>query len=142
MFVDARTRFPELHCYEYSDEEVQTIKFKLERDPRLTRFGRWLRKTSLDELPNFWNVLTGDMTLVGPRPEIPEMGKYYVENERRKFNVPSGITGAAQTSGRGLLSFRDTVQLDVDYVDRRSLRLDCYLCFRTLWVVLKRSGAF
>lgn len=142
MHVDARERFPELYRYRYSPEEIRTMRFKIEDDPRLTRLGRWLRKTSLDELPNFWNVLKGDMTLVGPRPEIPEMGKYYVGPDRRKFTVPAGITGAAQTSGRGLLKFTDTVRMDVDYVDRRSLRLDLYLCLRTIWIVIKRSGAF
>ena len=142
MVVDARKRFPELYRYEYSPEEIRVFKFKLENDPRLTRVGRWLRKTTLDELPNFWNVLRGDMTLVGPRPEIPEMGRYYDGAQRRKFSVPSGVTGAAQTSGRGLLTFQQTAAYDLGYVDHRSIWLDLKLLVRTVLVTVKRTGAF
>jgi lipopolysaccharide/colanic/teichoic acid biosynthesis glycosyltransferase len=142
MHADARARFPDLYRYEYSAEEIKTMKFKQEEDPRLTRFGRWLRRTSLDELPNFWNVLRGDMTLVGPRPEIPEMSQYYTLAQRTKFAVRPGITGPAQVSGRGLLQFQATIEYDVEYVRTRSLRGDMLLIWRTVLAVLFQKGAF
>jgi lipopolysaccharide/colanic/teichoic acid biosynthesis glycosyltransferase len=142
MYADAKERFPELYRYAYDDQAIQTLVFKLKNDPRLTPQGRWLRKTSLDELPNFWNVLTGDMALVGPRPEIPEMLPYYRGEMRRKFLVRPGITGLAQISGRGNLSFKDTVELDVQYVRERSLRRDIGILLGSVRCVLKAVGAF
>lgn len=141
MYVDARERFPELYAYEYSDEEIQTIKFKVSDDPRVTRVGRWLRKTSLDELPNFWNVLTGDMTLCGPRPEIPEMSPYYTEDQLKKFKVQAGLTGPAQVGGRGDLTFQETVNMDAQYVENRSLWGDLKILWQTVIAVIKRRGA-
>src|SRR5258708_239240 len=90
LFADARERFPELYAYRYTEEEIVNLKFKIYPDPRVTPQGRWLRQTSLDELPNFWNVLTGQMALVGPRPEIPEMLPYYRGWMLDKFNVRPG----------------------------------------------------
>lgn len=142
MYVDARERFPDLYRYEYTAQQIQTISFKTHEDPRTTPFGRWLRKTSLDELPNFWNVLTGDMTLVGPRPEIPEMSPYYSEEQLKKFQLKPGITGPAQINGRGLLSFQDTVKLDVEYVDGRSLMGDLVIVLRTIDAAIRGHGAF
>ncbi|HEY8154249.1 MAG TPA: sugar transferase [Myxococcota bacterium] len=142
MHVDARERFPELYCYSYSDAEIEKVRFKLPDDPRVTRFGARLRRTSLDELPNFWNVLVGDMTLVGPRPEIPEMSRYYGPRERFKFSVKAGVTGPAQVSGRGWLTFRETQACDIAYVRERSLAYDLWLLRETFRSVLKRRGAF
>lgn len=141
MYVDAKERFPELYAYQYSDEEIQTIKFKVSDDPRVTRVGRWLRKTSLDELPNFWNVLIGDMTLCGPRPEIPEMSPYYSQDQLRKFQVQAGLTGPAQVGGRGDLSFQETVDMDAEYVTSRSLRGDLKILWQTVVAVVKQRGA-
>lgn len=142
LYVDARERFPHLYAYRYSPEEIQTFCFKLKDDPRVTRVGRWLRKSTLDELPNFLNVVIGDMALVGPRPEIPEMLPYYRLEEQLKFSVRPGITGLAQTSGRGDLSFRETVLRDLEYVKRRSLRVDLSIIGRTLIQIVARKGAF
>lgn len=142
MFVDARSRFPELYAYRYSEEEVRTLYFKTQDDPRLTRVGRWLRKTSLDELPNFINVLLGQMTLVGPRPEIPEMLPYYTAEQRLKFTLKPGITGPAQINGRGLLSFQDTVGMDCRYVAERSLAGDLNILCRTVRAIVHDPGAF
>lgn len=142
LYADAKERFPELYAYRYTPEELQELRFKVEDDPRVTRQGRWLRRTSLDELPNFWNVLTGDMALVGPRPEIPEMLHYYRGRSLQKFSVRPGVTGLAQTSGRGRLSFLDTVRLDVDYVRTQSFTYDLKLIARTIKMVLIRDGAF
>jgi lipopolysaccharide/colanic/teichoic acid biosynthesis glycosyltransferase len=141
-YVDARERWPELYTYRYTADEVEALHFKLKNDPRVTRIGRSLRKSSLDELPNLWNVLTGDVALVGPRPEIPEMLPYYDSRELAKFSVRPGITGLAQVGGRGELSFRDTVAFDVEYVQRRTAWLDLEIITRTVLCVLLRTGAF
>lgn len=143
LYVDARERFPELYAYKYTDEEIKTLIFKLRDDPRVTRIGRWLRSSTLDELPNFWNVLTGEMALVGPRPEIPEMMRYYCTQElMSKFSVRPGITGLSQVSGRGELSFLETAMYDIDYVKNRSLALDIEILLKTLYSVFLRKGAF
>lgn len=139
---DARQRFPGLYAYQYSSEQLRDLKFKVENDPRVTRFGRWLRRTSLDELPNFWNVLTGEMALVGPRPEIPEMLPYYRGEMLRKFSVRPGVTGPAQISGRGRLGFFETVAFDLDYVRQQSLGYDLKLLLKTIRKVLMQDGAF
>lgn len=141
MRFDARERFPELYAYDYSDEQVRTMKFKLPDDPRLTPVGRWLRRTSLDELPNLFNVIRGDMTLVGPRPEIPEMLPYYTPGQLAKFSVKPGLTGLAQTRGRNILTFQETIAADLEYVASRSLWLDIRILFRTVWTVAVQFGA-
>ena len=163
MFSDARARFPELYTYSYSEEELSTLPIKilvgrkndfrkfdgegeidsqLVDDPRVTRFGHWLRKTSLDEFPNFINVLKGDMHLVGPRPDIAENIRYYPEEHMRKLHVKPGITGLAQINGRGKLSFLQTNEYDVEYVKTRSLMGDLRIIFKTLTICVKRDGAF
>jgi lipopolysaccharide/colanic/teichoic acid biosynthesis glycosyltransferase len=140
MYADARQRFPELYAYKYDD--VDKIAFKVRDDPRRTPLGRLLRRTTIDELPNFWNVLTGDMALVGPRPEILEMLPYYKGDDLLKFKVKPGVTGLAQTYSRGNLMFRETVDLDVKYVRERSLVLDVSILLRTLLMVVASRGAF
>lgn len=142
MYVDAREKFPDLYRYEYSPEEIKTFYFKVPDDPRLTRFGRHLRKTTLDELPNLINVLKGDMSLVGPRPEIPEMLKYYRSEQRKKFQVKPGVTGLSQVRGRGLLGFQETQKLDVKYIEKKTLWLDFKIIVKTLKVTFLRIGAF
>ncbi len=142
LYTDAKQRWPELYAYHYTADEIAELRFKIKDDPRVTRVGRWLRKSTLDELPNLWHVLVGDMALVGPRPEIPEMLPYYDARGLRKFTVRPGVTGLAQVSGRGNLSFRDTVACDVEYVDRQSLGLDVRILFATLYRTALRDGAF
>ena len=142
LYVDARQRWPELYAYRYTADQVAALHFKLKDDPRVTRVGKWLRKSTLDELPNLWNVLIGEVAFVGPRPEIPEMLPYYSRGELAKFSVRPGVTGLAQVRGRGDLSFRDTVAFDVEYVRTRSLRLDFDILIRTLTCIVLRKGAF
>lgn len=142
MYADAKERFPELYDYNYSEEEIDRIAFKVPDDPRITRFGEWLRKSTLDELPNFWNVLTGDMRLVGPRPEIPEMLVNYRAGQMQKFTVKPGITGLPQINGRGRLSFRKTVAFDLEYVEKKSVVLDIKIIVMTIWRVITKYGAF
>lgn len=107
---------------------------------RLTPFGRWLRSSSLDELPELWNVLKGEMSLVGPRPLLVDFLPLFSEEEARRHSVRPGITGLAQINGRNAMSWEKRLQYDLEYVDRLSLRLDLKILWRTAAAVLRRSG--
>jgi len=109
-------------------------------EARLTPFGRWLRTTSLDELPELVNVLRGEMSLVGPRPLLMEYLERYTPEQARRHEVKPGITGWAQIHGRNNLSWDERFKLDVWYVDNWSLWLDVKILWRTLWMVLRREG--
>lgn len=108
---------------------------------RLTRVGRFLRATSLDELPNFWNVLRGDMSIVGPRPEIPELVEQYPPEYHRRHEVKPGITGLAQINGRADLTYEETMKYDIEYIEKRSLALDLSIIAKTFTAVVSRKGA-
>jgi lipopolysaccharide/colanic/teichoic acid biosynthesis glycosyltransferase len=129
----------------YETPKLEPVHFKTfvftTPTSRLTRAGRFLRSTSLDELPNFWNVLKGDMSLVGPRPEIPELVEQYPEEYHRRHDVKPGITGLAQVNGRADLSYDETMQYDIEYVNSKSFVGDLKILWRTLTVVLSRQGA-
>ena len=103
---------------------------------RLTNAGRFVRKTSLDELPQLWNVLKGDMSLIGPRPLLPRYLPYYTEREMRRHDVLPGITGLAQVNGRNANTWEDTFDLDVEYVENLSFKLDCKILWSTIKNVL------
>ena len=107
---------------------------------RLTRFGRFLRSSSLDELPELLNVVRGDMSLVGPRPLIPAYLERYTPEQARRHEVRPGITGLAQVSGRNAISWEERLALDVEYVDGWSLRLDLWILWRTVAITLRREG--
>jgi len=107
---------------------------------RLTPFGRWLRSTSLDELPELWNVLLGQMSLVGPRPLLSEYLALYTPEQARRHDVRPGITGWSQINGRNDMSWEQKLDLDVWYVDNRSLWLDLRILLRTIWVTITRRG--
>ena len=109
-------------------------------DPRVTRTGRWLRRTSLDELPNLVNVLRGEMALVGPRPTIPAQVVDYTPHQRRRLEVLPGITGWAQVQGRAGIPWEERIELDVEYVDRRSFLLDLRILGRTFWLTITGEG--
>jgi len=121
------------------DENGQDIH-ELVHDPRVTRFGSLLRKTSLDELPQLINVLKGDMAFIGPRPDIPFMVEMYDEQARNKFRVKPGITGLWQVASRRSLSFKDMVRLDLEYIERQSLFLDAKIVLFTIREILTRDG--
>jgi lipopolysaccharide/colanic/teichoic acid biosynthesis glycosyltransferase len=121
-------------------EHFRTFVFRTP-ESRLTRVGRFLRATSLDELPNFINVLKGDMRLVGPRPEIPELVEQYPQDYHARHRVKPGITGLAQVSGRADLTYEETIQYDLDYVNNHSLTRDLWIIAKTVPVVLSRRGA-
>jgi sugar transferase EpsL len=112
----------------------------LSDEMRLTRFGKFLRSTSLDELPELWNVLKGDMSLVGPRPLLMEYLPLYSAEQARRHEVKPGITGWAQVNGRNALSWDEKFVLDVWYVDNQSIKLDLTIILKTIYFVFKRSG--
>jgi exopolysaccharide production protein ExoY len=125
-----------------SEARSQWEKYqKLDRDPRITWFGRFIRRTSLDELPQFWNVLTGDMSLVGPRPCMPNQRGLYGAHWRAYCAVRPGLTGLWQVSGRNRLTYEQRVQLDAKYVKNWSLLLDVHILLRTVGVVLTGHGS-
>jgi lipopolysaccharide/colanic/teichoic acid biosynthesis glycosyltransferase len=120
---------------------AQGPRFKLNGDPRVTRVGRFLRRTSLDELPQLWNVVRGDMSLVGPRPPIPYEVEHYPPHWFRRFDVKPGVTGLWQVSGRSELTLHEMIELDNEYVARRSLWLNIRILVRTVPAVLSLRGA-
>jgi lipopolysaccharide/colanic/teichoic acid biosynthesis glycosyltransferase len=122
--------------------EHDGVLFKIRCDPRVTRVGRWLRRYSLDELPQLWNVLAGSMSLVGPRPPLPAEADVYPDDVQRRLLVKPGITGLWQVSGRSDLSWEETVRLDLHYVENWSVAMDVMLLWRTVATVLGGSGAY
>jgi exopolysaccharide biosynthesis polyprenyl glycosylphosphotransferase len=121
--------------------EMSGPVFKMQRDPRITPIGRFMRKTSVDELPQLWNVLTGDMSLVGPRPPIPSEVSQYDPWHRRRLSMKPGLTCLWQVSGRNAIGFNEWMQLDLQYIDHWSLWLDFKILLRTIPVVLSGFGA-
>jgi lipopolysaccharide/colanic/teichoic acid biosynthesis glycosyltransferase len=140
MYADAHERWPELEEHNYSVEELPDLLFHPRHDPRVTRVGRFIRRTSLDELPNLWNVFKGDMSLVGPRPEIPEMIPYYGDAAPIILSVKPGVTSLAKVTGRDELTFKQTLALDLEYIERRSLRLDLKIMLATAATVILQRG--
>lgn len=138
MYVDAEERKKEL----MAQNEVQGLMFKMENDPRITKVGAFIRKTSIDELPQFWNVLKGDMSLVGTRPPTVDEYEQYTGYQKRRISFRPGITGLWQISGRSdIKDFDEVVKLDLEYIDNWSLLLDLKIIFKTILVVFKGSGA-
>lgn len=122
--------------------EVDGAMFKMKRDPRVTRVGRWIRKVSVDEFPQFWNVLRGEMSLVGPRPPLPREVKNYTPYEMLRLSVTPGCTGLWQISGRNELSFHEMVELDLKYITKRNLRLDIKILWQTCVMLLLAKNGF
>jgi exopolysaccharide biosynthesis polyprenyl glycosylphosphotransferase len=138
MHVEAESRLTELRDL----NEMDGVLFKMRDDPRVTRVGRWLRRFSLDELPQLRNVVTGNMSLVGPRPPLPHEVAVYPDDARRRLAVKPGMTGLWQVSGRSDLTWEDAVRLDVRYVENWSLSLDLVILLRTLSAVTRGAGAY
>ena len=138
MVIDAESRLRDI----LSDNEMEGPVFKMTNDPRVTKIGKFLRMSSMDELPQFFNVLKGEMSLVGPRPPIPyEVEKYQLWHLKRIMEVKPGITGLWQTRGRGETTFNDMVRLDLAYINNWSLWLDFKILLKTFLVVLSTKGA-
>ncbi len=124
------------------NDHQQSITFKMKRDPRVTWIGRIIRKYSIDELPQLWSVLKGDMTLVGPRPSLPHEVAQYSLADRRRLDATPGLTCIWQVSGRGDIPFHRQVELDVQYINSQSLWLDLKLLLKTIPAVLLGKGAY
>lgn len=139
MCLNAEQKLRELLA---QNQHATGVTFKIKQDPRITKVGRWLRKFSLDELPQFYNVLRGDMSLVGPRPPVPaEVAKYSLA-DRRRLAVKPGITCLWQISGRAEIDFPGQVRLDVDYIVRQSLTEDVRILLKTPLAVISGTGAY
>lgn len=117
------------------------VAARITDDPRITRVGRWLRKSSLDELPQLWNVLRGDMSLVGPRPPLPYEVDHYQPWQKGRLAVQPGLTGYWQVLGRGQVTFDDMCRMDLTYIEKRSLWLDLWILLKTPTAVVSRRGA-
>ena len=138
MYVDAEERKKEL----MKNNEMDGLMFKMEDDPRITKVGKFIRKTSLDEFPQFWNVLVGDMSLVGTRPPTEDEFNKYNGHYKRRLMMTPGITGLWQVSGRSSITdFDEVVKLDLEYIDNWSLLGDIKILFKTVYSVIKRDGA-
>ena len=136
MHLDAEKRLDELLPL----NEVEGAMFKLKNDPRVTKLGGFMRKLSLDELPQLLNVLLGDMSLVGPRPPLPREVEMYTEYDKQRFLVKSGCTGLWQVSGRNNLSFAEMVELDLEYIRTISLKQDIKIFFQTFRVIIEADA--
>jgi lipopolysaccharide/colanic/teichoic acid biosynthesis glycosyltransferase len=138
MVIDAEERKAELHAL----NQGNGVLFKLRDDPRVTRIGRYLRRFSIDELPQLVNVLRGDMSLVGPRPPLPaEVAQYAIDDARRMLVKP-GLTGLWQVSGRSDLTWEESMRLDLRYADNWSIALDLLILWKTARAVLGSDGAY
>lgn len=138
MVKDAEARLPELVDLTALAEPV----YKLPNDPRVTRVGRLLRRSSLDETPQFYNVLKGDMSLVGPRPEAAQVVALYADQQRRRLAIKPGLTGPMQVNGRGNLSLTERLQLEIEYIEHYSLVRDLSIILRTLPAIWRGNGAY
>jgi lipopolysaccharide/colanic/teichoic acid biosynthesis glycosyltransferase len=141
MFIDAEQRFPHLYKYTATHGDASDFYYHAKTDPRITRVGRVLRRFSIDELPNFVNVIRGDMSVVGPRPEIPELAHMYGDWLGGMLSVRPGVTSPAKASGRDKLSLAEIMALDQYYVENQSLRLDLQVIARTVASALRGKNA-
>jgi exopolysaccharide biosynthesis polyprenyl glycosylphosphotransferase len=122
--------------------EVSGAMFKMKDDPRVTKIGKFIRKTSIDELPQLWNVLKGDMSLVGPRPPLPREVAQYTEYDKQRLLVTPGCTGLWQVSGRNDLGFKEMVELDLKYICERSILYDLKIIIKTIKIMIKPNSAY
>ena len=138
MVSDAEEKLKDLLKY----NEIEGAMFKLKEDPRVTKIGKFIRKTSIDELPQLWNVLKGEMSLVGPRPPLPREVKEYTNYDKQRLLVIPGCTGLWQVSGRNSLSFQEMVELDLLYIRKRNSYFDLKIIIKTVFLLFGSKNAF
>lgn len=138
MCIDAEEKLKELKKY----NEVEGAMFKMKHDPRVTKVGRFIRHYSIDELPQLFNVLAGDMSLVGPRPPLPRELKEYSEYDKQRLYVIPGCTGLWQVSGRNDVGFREMVELDLQYIQKSGFLYDLGIMFKTIKIMVFPNGAY
>ena len=138
MVIDAEERLAEL----LHKNEVSGAMFKMKDDPRVTKIGKFIRKTSIDELPQLINVLKGEMSLVGPRPPLVNEVKIYTNYQKQRLYVTPGCTGLWQATVRNSVGFEEMVELDLEYIKKRSLIYDIYLILKTVCLIFKRNDAY
>jgi len=138
MVSDAEEKLKDLLKY----NEIEGAMFKLKEDPRVTKIGKFIRKTSIDELPQLWNVLKGEMSLVGPRPPLPREVKLYSEYDKQRLLVVPGCTGLWQVSGRSNLDFKDMVELDLQYIKNHSILGDLKIILKTVRLIFGSHDAY
>jgi lipopolysaccharide/colanic/teichoic acid biosynthesis glycosyltransferase len=138
MCVDAEEKLKELKKY----NEVDGAMFKMKHDPRVTKVGHFIRHYSIDELPQLFNVLAGDMSLVGPRPPLPRELKEYTEYDKQRLYVIPGCTGLWQVSGRNDVGFREMVELDLQYIRKSGILYDLGIMFKTIKIMVFPNGAY
>lgn len=137
MCVDAEEKFYQVQ----KENETDGVAFKSENDPRITKFGKFIRKTSLDELPQLFNILRGDMSIIGPRPPLPREVVLYTPEHMNRLLVKGGLACTAQCEGRSEVEFERWVESDIEYIENRTLWVDVKLFLRTIGVVLLKKGA-
>ncbi|MDM5157374.1 sugar transferase [Bacillus sp. DX1.1] len=137
MVTDAEEKLEDL----LQHNEVSGAMFKMKEDPRVTKIGRFIRKTSIDELPQLLNVLKGDMSLVGPRPPLPREVKEYTSYDKQRLLVTPGCTGLWQVTERNSVGFQEMVELDLEYINKRGLIYDLKIILKTIQIMIKSNGA-
>lgn len=138
MCVDAEEKLAEL----LKHNEVEGAMFKMKEDPRVTKVGKFIRKTSVDELPQLWNVLKGEMSLVGPRPPLHREVEEYTDYDKQRLLVKPGCTGLWQVSGRNEVGFDEMVELDIRYIKNLNIKNDIKIIFKTIIIMIKPNGAY
>lgn len=138
MVTDAESRLKDL----LEQNETTGAMFKMKNDPRVTKVGNFIRKTSIDELPQLWNVLKGDMSLVGPRPPLPREVSEYTTYDKQRLLVQPGCTGLWQVSGRSNIGFEDMVKLDIHYAQNRNMLFDVKIILKTIGVLFGSKDAY
>ncbi|MCH4569094.1 sugar transferase [Bacillus sp. ES1-5] len=137
MVIDAEEKLEGL----LKHNEVSGAMFKMKEDPRVTKIGKFIRKTSIDELPQLLNVLKGEMSLVGPRPPLPREVKKYTAYDKQRLLVTPGCTGLWQVTERNSVGFKEMVELDLEYINKRSVFYDLKIIFKTIQIMIKSNGA-
>lgn len=130
----------EFYCYKFRSMVKDNDVHDLSKKDQVTKVGKFIRKTSLDELPQLVNIIKGEMTFIGPRPWITDYAKHYTKRQRKRLDVTPGLTGLAQCSGRNNISIKEKIDLDIKYVENLSIKMDLYVLYKTIICVLKNEG--